>query len=67
MRINFEEVSIKATKKWVDNGKKRQETKTFSQTINPFNKDKDGTVKTRAQIMSEISLERKLWLVGNEN
>jgi hypothetical protein len=32
------------------------------QTINPFNRNKDGSVKTRAQIMKELLAERDAWL-----
>lgn len=63
MQVTFEEVSVKATKRWTDeNGKRRQKTKTFSQTINPFNKNSDGTIKTRQDIVREISAERDAWM-----
>lgn len=62
-RINFEEVSVKATKKWIDkNGKRRQKTKRFYQTVNPFNTNPDGMVKTRDQIQREIIERRDKWL-----
>ncbi len=49
MLYNYEEVSVKATKKWVENGKKHQKTKKFfklstlliktvTDTLNPRNK-----------------------------
>jgi hypothetical protein len=63
MRINFDEVAIKATRCWADeNGKKRQETKKFWQTINPFNKGEDGLPKSRDQILREIKAQRDAWL-----
>jgi hypothetical protein len=31
MIMTFEEISVKATKRWIDNGRRRQKTKTFSQ------------------------------------
>ncbi len=65
MRLNFEEVSIKATRRWTDeNGKKRQQTRKFFQTINPFNKGADGLPKSRDQIMSELQAEKAAWLAG---
>lgn len=65
MRYTFDEVSVKATKRWTDeSGKKRQQTRNFFQTINPFNKNEDGTIKTRDQIMAEIKAERNVWLAG---
>lgn len=63
MRITFEEVAVIATKRWTDEtGKRRQQTRRFYQTISPFNKNKDGTVKTREQINAEIKAERDAWL-----
>ena len=68
MMITFQEVSIKATKKYIDvDGKKRQKTKKFYQTISPFNKNPDGTVKTKADIMEQILKEKEEWLNTNEN
>lgn len=67
MIINYEEVFIKATKRWVEDGKKRQETRKFFQTINPFNKDEGGNIKGRQQIMGEISKEADDWLRENKD
>jgi hypothetical protein len=59
----FDEVSIKATRRWADaDGKKRQQTRKFWQTLNPFNKSADGTPKNRAQIVAELIAERDEWL-----
>jgi len=63
IRYRFEEVKLKATHRWVDaDGRKRQKTQTFMQTINPFNKDANGNVKDRAQIVRELDAERLAWL-----
>lgn len=62
MRITFDEVAVKATKRWKENGKSRQETRKFWQTVNPFNKNDDGSIKTREQIMTEIVAQRDAWL-----
>ena len=62
MRVNFEEVSIKATRRWTDeNGKKRQQTRKFFQTLNPFNTGAAGLPKSRDQIMSELQAEKAVW------
>lgn len=63
-RVTFEEVSVKGTKRWKDpvTGKPRQHTRTFMQTINPFNKDNRGEPKLRDQILKEIKRERDEWL-----
>ena len=63
MKIYFNEVSIKAVKKWTgSDGKKHQQTKKFYQTVNPFNKNPDGTVKTREEIFREIVKQRDEWI-----
>lgn len=59
--ISFQRVAIKGVRRWKENGKPRQKTMTFEQTINPFNKDKDGFPKTREQIMHELKRERDRW------
>ena len=62
-RYTFEVVSVKGTRRWTDdNGKKRQKTRTFSQTMNPFNKNVRGEPKTRMEIVGEITAARDAWL-----
>lgn len=62
-RITFDKIQLKAVKRFVDpeTGKKRQQTKIFWQTQNPFNK-RDGMPKSREQIMQELIIERDTWL-----
>ena len=71
MRITFNEVAVRATKRWTDpvTGKRRQQTRKFYQTINPFNKGTDGLPKSREQIIQEITAERDEWLAqtGTDN
>ena len=62
MRITFEIVKVKATRRWVEDGKQRQETRAFWQSMNPFNKDAKGRVKSRDAIMREILVARNAWL-----
>lgn len=59
----YEVIEVKGVHRWVDaDGKKRQQTKKFFQTLNPFNLNKDGTAKTRDDIRKEITAERDKWL-----
>ena len=59
----FQEVSIKGVKRFVgEDGKKKTRTMKFCQTLNPFNKNADGSVKNRDQIMVEITKERDDWM-----
>lgn len=63
MIIHFQEVAIKATRKWTDDdGKKRQKTRKFSQTLNPYNRNIDGSVKTRDEILKELLCQRDEWM-----
>ena len=59
--VNFEEVKIKSTFKWMEDGKKRQKTEIFMQTINPFNKNWKGKMKSRKEIMKELIAKRDKW------
>jgi hypothetical protein len=64
MRVTFNEVSLKGVKRWVDpvTGKNRQETRKFWQTVNPFNKNDKGEVKSSGEIMAELKRECDEWL-----
>jgi hypothetical protein len=64
MQYIFQEVSVKGVKRWVEDGKKRQLTKKFHQTLNPYNRNPDGSVKTRQEILKEITKEKNIWLAG---
>lgn len=61
---NFEEVCISKTKygKCSKCGKNYQETKKFAQTINPYNKNADGQIKTYDEIYDELVEKAKKWL-----
>lgn len=60
-RLTFEEVRYKAIKRIkTENGWKLRQ-KTFSQTISPFNKNGDGSVKTRHDIHVELVAEAEVW------
>lgn len=62
MRVNFDEVTIRGTKTVTVEGKRRKRSRSFSQTINPFNKKKDGSVKSRQDIIEELLIERNKWI-----
>ena len=64
MRITFTEVSLRATKRWTENGKRRAKTQKFYQTINPFNKNAAGEMKTKDEILAEITAQRDAWLAS---
>lgn len=63
LRYTFDEVKIYADKttKCRGCGKRLKRSKKFSQTLNPFNKRTDGTVKTPEDIYAELRIEAKQW------
>jgi hypothetical protein len=62
MRITFDVVQVTAKRTWMEDGKKRQKTKKFEQTINPFNTNAAGIPKTRQEILVELNAERDKWM-----
>ena len=42
-------------------GKRRQRSKRFEQTVNPWNKNPDGTVRTRAEVVEAVRAEAAAW------
>jgi hypothetical protein len=62
-RTTFEEVKHHATKsvKCSSCNKTLRRQKIFSQTLNPFNKNKDGSLKTRFQIKDELVKDASQW------
>ena len=61
MRINFSEVAIRRTVHWIEDGKRKRKTKKFWQTISPFNKNKDGSIKHPKEILAELEVEAAAW------
>lgn len=63
MITTFRKVSIRGEKNWrCPCGRRVRRVKEFYQTQNPWNRTKDGIVKGRDQIYSEIVAERRAWL-----
>lgn len=62
--INFQEVSITAEKQGKCSccNKSCKIKKKFYQTLNPFNRNSEGSVKTRQEIQEEINSERQKWM-----
>ena len=59
----YREVSMKAVYRWVDaHGRKRQKTEKFFQTLNPFNKNADGSIKNSREILAELKPKYDQWL-----
>ncbi len=62
-RIVFEEVKVSAKRSLTCKtcGKKFSRSKTFSNTINPWNQNLDGSVKTREQVRADVTAEANNW------
>lgn len=67
MKIVFEEVKSWGQRTIVVDGKKKRQSKTFMQTINPFNKNLDGTVKTYGEVLKSVENERDKWVSDNSS
>jgi hypothetical protein len=63
MTVNFNEVSLSATKSGscAVCGKHAKRSEKFSQTLNPFNKNADGSLKNSDQINTELLATVNEW------
>jgi hypothetical protein len=62
VRVTYEVITIRNSFRWTNaEGKRRSKSVKFQQSINPFNKNPDGTVKTRQQIWAELQAESGCW------
>ncbi|RKR53189.1 hypothetical protein C7387_4329 [Yokenella regensburgei] len=63
----FEEIFVVAEKagKCEVCGKQCKRREKFSQTLNPFNKNKDGSVKTYQEIKKEVQQRAIDWRLGS--
>lgn len=64
----FEEIKLSGSKKVPCGqcGKKVSRTRTFEQTINPLNKNDDGTAKTARQVAASVREELRAWQAKQE-
>jgi hypothetical protein len=68
VRRTFDKVSVFGWKSYkCACGRRVRRKKEFYQTQNPFNRTKDGNVKGRDQILSEVMVERTKWLEAAES
>lgn len=63
MRVTFNEVKIHSEKTIICNKckKRLKRRKKFYQTLNPFNKNKEGLPKTAEEIKSELYIVEAKW------
>lgn len=65
MKVNFQVVELKFSKSGICPacGKSASRTKRFFQTLNPFNTNADGSIKTVEQIKSELVAKGTDWKI----
>lgn len=64
VKVVFEEVVFRGRiGRCRDCGKRMSRTRKFSQTINPFNRNADGTPKDFLTILSELRRDAEKWCV----
>ena len=61
--VHYEQVSRQSRKvgKCSICQKRTERSKTFTHTINPFNKNKEGSVKTYGQVRADVIEEMNAW------
>jgi hypothetical protein len=42
-------------------GKRVQRSHTFEETVNPYNRNADGTIKERAEVLASVRAKGKAW------
>lgn len=63
MKVYFDVIKASATKKGkCFCGKRLTRSKTFEHTVNPFNKNPDGSVKTREEVYRDVQQKAKDWI-----
>jgi hypothetical protein len=64
--ITFEEVSQLAVRKGVCRfcGKRGRRQRTFTMTVNPWNKNPDGSVRTRQEVVAANRILADEWELG---
>lgn len=62
MRINFQEVALHSSKSGKCGcGKRRSRSQKFWQTLSPWNKNDDGSIKDASQIRNELAEQIRAW------
>lgn len=59
----YDRITARASKSGVcpGCGKAATRSQTFGQTVNPFNRNPDGTVKTAAEVRASVNSEAVAW------
>lgn len=67
MRITFQAIRRNVTKtvKCECCGKSLRRSTTIENTVNPWNRNDDGTVKTASQVRDDVDAQAKAWEPAN--
>lgn len=62
--IKFQVVKVRASRSVAcpKCGKKVKRSRTFERTLNPFNKNADGSVKTYSEVLADVGAEARFWM-----
>lgn len=65
MRVGFSKVTFRISilASCVRCKKTYTRTKTFVQTLSPFSRNEDGTVKTAKQVLTSVREEAQKWII----
>ena len=60
----FDRISAQRTRsgKCPSCGKRRTRSKTFTSTVNPFNRNEDGTIKTPREVRQDVNAKASQWV-----
>lgn len=61
MKVTFDTVKLTGVRYVIVNGKRKRQQKVFYQTVNPYNRNHDGSVKSRAEVVMSVREEVLNW------
>jgi hypothetical protein len=61
MKHTYEELKTRAVWHEFINGRRVRRQKTFTATVNPWNVNEDGTIRTRRQVYESLSEKARAW------
>lgn len=64
MRTYFEEVTRYGRATWKVDGKRRTKRHKVTHTINPWNRNDDGTVRSREEVTARVEAELQAWIAA---
>lgn len=63
-RLTFQQVSATGVRYEIIDGVRRRKQRKFTHTVNPFNRNADGSVKSFAQVKEDVRAEAIAWEIA---